>query len=102
MTVASQANVLAIHDTVVRMLNRQGSPSVGTNCLLQGPTADSLNWSDSELEAFLTEQVPSKFGVVVQRQHIRSTINGVSPTIGDLSIAISNAIHRQYHPRKRW
>lgn len=102
MTVASQANVLVIHDTVVRLLSRKGLPPVGTNFLLQGSAPESLNWSDLEFDAFLTEQVLPKFGVVVQKQHVRSTINGINPTVGDLSIAISNAIHRQYHPRKRW
>ena len=87
---------------MTRLLTKKGTAVVSTNFLLQGSGTESLNWSDSELDTFLTEQVVSKFGVVVQKQHIRSTVNGLAPTVGDLSIAISNAIHRQYHPRKRW
>ncbi len=102
MTIAVQANILAIHEKLVRLLRKDGpgQQPIGINVLLQGPGPESLHWNDAALDAFLKQQVPEKFGVVVQRRHIRSTMNGFSPTVGDLSIAISTAIQRQHRPRR--
>ncbi len=102
MTIGVQANILAIHDKLVRLLAKSGagSAAVGTHVLLQGSGGESLHWNDAMLESFLEQQVRQKFGVVVQRRHIRSTMNGSGPTVGDLSIAICTAIHRQHRPRR--
>ena len=102
MTIGIQANILAIHDKLVDLLSKKAgaSVSVGTNLVLQGAGANSLGWSDRELDDFLQGDVQAKFGVAIQRRHLRPTVNGVSPAVGDLSIAISAAIHRQYRPRR--
>ncbi len=101
MTIGVQANILAIHDKLVDLLGKRGAGSaIGTNKILQGSGPDSLGWTDDELDEFLQREVQAKFGVVVQRRHLRSTVNGLRPTVGDLSIAISAAIQRQYRPRR--
>jgi hypothetical protein len=101
-TIGVQANILAIHDKLVQLLAKTGagSVSVGTHVLLQGSSGESLHWTDAVLDSFLEQQVRQKFGVVVQRRHIRSTMNGFGPTVGDLSIAICTAIQRQHRPRR--
>jgi hypothetical protein len=102
LTIGVQANILAIHDKLVRLVGRDGASGVlvGSHVLLQGNGPDSLRWSDDILNAFLKKQVVEKFGVSIQRRHIRCTINGTEPTVGDLSIAISMAIQRQHRPRR--
>ncbi len=101
MTIGNQANILAIHDKLTALLAKKvgGGVSVGTNLTLQG-AGNSMAWSDQELDAFLHKDVQAKFGVLIQRRHLRPTVNGSTATVGDLSIAISAAIHRQYRPRR--
>ncbi len=102
MTIGIQANILAIHDKLMDLLAKKatGDVVVGTNLVLQGAGPNSLGWNDRELDDFLEREVQAKFGVLIQRRHLRSTVNGTTPTLGDLSIAISAAIHRQYRPRR--
>jgi hypothetical protein len=99
LTTGVQANILVIHDKLVQLFGKERG-AVGTHVLLQGNGADSLRWSDAMLEDFLARDVKGKFGVVLQRRHVRCTMNGMEPTIGDLSIAISAAIQRQHRPRR--
>ena len=102
MTIGIQANILAIHDKLVDLLAKKakGDVAVGTNLVLQSSGPNGLAWTDRELDEFLQGEVQAKFGVAIQRRHLRPTVNGLSPTVGDLSIAISAAIHRQYRPRR--
>ncbi len=102
MTIGAQANILAIHDKLVRLIGKDpaGPSAVSTHVLLQDAGPESLRWSDATLDSFLEIQVRSKFGVAIQRKHIRPTINGTFPTIGDLSIAVSTAIQRQHRPKR--
>jgi len=101
-TIGAQANILAIHDKLIRLIGKDLSVQTGVNThvLLQDAGTDSLRWNDATLHAFLENQVRSKFGVVILPKHIRPTINGTHPTIGDLSIAISTAIQRQHRPKR--
>lgn len=103
MTVAIQANILAIHEKLMDILSKgpPGPVPSGAQVLLQGAGKESLRWTDGELDAFLQGPVQSKFGVLVQRRHIRSTMNGMDATVGDLAIAISAAIQRQHRPARR-
>jgi hypothetical protein len=102
LTIGVQANILAIHEKLVRLMSRDGAGTtpVGSHFLLQGNGTDSLRWNDDALDTFLKTQVQEKFGVSIQRRHIRCTINGTQTTVGDLSIAISMAIQRQHRPRR--
>ena len=102
MTVGALANILVIHEKVIRLIGPTDIPAgvMTTAVLLQGSSAESLHWSDAALRAFLEDVIKAKFGVQVTGKSIKRTINGTSPTIGDLSIAISTAIQRQHRPRK--
>jgi hypothetical protein len=102
LTIGAQANILAIHDKLVRLIGKDltGHASVGTHVLLQEPGPESLRWSDAALDQFLETQVRSKFGVLIRRKQIRPTVNGSHSTIGDLSIAVSTAIQRQHRPKR--
>jgi hypothetical protein len=102
LTVGALANILVIHEKVIRLIGPGNLPSgiMGTSVLLQGPGMESLHWSDAALRTFLETTVRAKFGVQVTGKNIKRTINGSAPTIGDLSIAISAAIQRQQRPRK--
>jgi hypothetical protein len=102
LTVGALANILVIHEKVIRLIGPANLPSgvLGTSVLLQGNDAESLHWNDSTLRTFLEGTIRSKFGVHVTGKNIRKTINGTAATIGDLSIAISAAIQRQQRPRK--
>jgi hypothetical protein len=101
-TIGAQANILAIHDKLVRLIGKELAVqgSVNTHVLLQEPGPESLRWNDATLDSFLEDQVRSKFGIVVLRKHIRPAINGAHPTVGDLSIAIATAIQRQHRPKR--
>jgi hypothetical protein len=100
--VGALANILAIHDKLMSLISRETHSKCpeGTKVLLQGPHGESLNWSDSALTFFLEKTIPAKFGVLISRKNIKTTINGSWPTIGDLSIAIFTAINRQHKPKK--
>jgi hypothetical protein len=102
LTIGAQANILAIHDKLVRLIGKDltGHASVGTHVLLQESGPESLRWSDAALDQFLETQVRSKFGVLIRRKQIRPTVNGSHSTIGDLSIAVSTAIQRQHRPKR--
>jgi hypothetical protein len=102
LTIGAQANILAIHDKLIRLIGKESTreASVGTHVLLQEPGLESLRWSDLALDQFLETQVRSKFGVLIRRKQIRPTINGSHTTIGDLSIAVSTAIQRQHRPKR--
>ena len=100
-TIGALANILSINDKLVRLVGQTGSRtvSVSTNTVLQDAKSLNLGWTDAELQAFLDHTVLSKFGIVILKKNIKPTMNGIAPTIGDLSIAISSAIQRQ-HRRK--
>ncbi len=102
MTIAVQANILAIHDKLAELLavRKAGDVPMVSKMLLQGVGPGSLAWTDGMLDAFLEDEVRSKFGVSVERRQIRCTMNGLQPTVGDLAIAISLAIQRQHRPRR--
>jgi hypothetical protein len=102
LTVGALANILVIHDKLIRLIGQENfrNRSIGTNVLLQSSQGESLNWSDATLTSFLTNIVPPKFGVSIAKKHIKTTINGSWSTVGDLSIAISTAIHRQHRSKK--
>ncbi len=102
MTIAVQANILAIHDKLAELLagRKAADGPIVSKMLLQGAGSGSLGWTDGVLDAFLQDEVRSKFGVTVQRRQIRCTMNGLRPTVGDLAIAISLAIQRQHRPRR--
>jgi hypothetical protein len=97
MTAAALANIIAINDKLIRLVSRQAPPDcqVDSNTCLQEANQKSLNWQDKELQGFLDETIPSKFGVKVARKRLRLTMNGSSLTIGDLSIAIFSAVYTQ-------
>jgi hypothetical protein len=101
-TVGALANILVIHDKLIRLIGAGKIPvgAMTSSIQLQGSGEESLHWNDAALRAFLAETVRTKFGVQVTEKNIKKTINGTSPTIGDLSIAISSAIQRQQRPRK--
>ena len=73
--------------------------SMGSNVVLLGAGPRHLGWNEQALEVFLEGPVRSKFGVLVARKAIKLTLNGTDLTIGDLSIAIFNAIYKQQRPR---
>jgi hypothetical protein len=97
MTAAALANIIAINDRLLRLIGGQNPPDfrIDSHTCLQGTGKKSLNWHDKELQAFLDETIPAKFGVKVERKRLRVTMNGSSPTLGDLSIAIFSAVYTQ-------
>jgi hypothetical protein len=101
-TVGALANILVIHDKLIRLIGPNNIPAgaMTSSILLQGSGGESLHWNDAALRVFLQETVRTNFGVHVTEKNIKRTINGTSPTIGDLSIAISSSIQRQQRPRK--
>jgi hypothetical protein len=96
------ANILVIHDKLIRLIGQENFRNrfSGTGVLLQFPGGESLQWSDAALSCFLEDIVPAKFGVRIAKKNIKSTINGSWATVGDLSIAISAALHRQHRTKK--
>ena len=102
MSVRDLANVLAIHDKVIRLIgeDKLRDLSLGTKVSLQDAGPLSLRWSDAALKSFLEGAVRSKFGVTIKKKNIKATLNGLSATIGDLSIAIFAAIQREQRPRQ--
>ena len=97
MTAAALANIIAINDRVIRLINKQFSPAsrVDSNTCLQGQSQRSLDWHDKVLDEFLEQTIPEKFGVKVEKKRLRLTMNGSSPAVGDLSIAIFSALYTQ-------
>jgi len=102
LSVRDLANVLAIHDKVIGLIgeDKLRALSLGTKVSLQDAGPLSLRWSDAALKSFLEGVVRSKFGVTIKKKNIKATLNGLSATIGDLSIAIFAAIQREQRPRK--
>ena len=98
MTIGRMANILAIQEKLVRLISSENQQNVrvGTKTFLQETNPDSLNWTDARLDSFLENVIRSKFSVVVQKKNIKITMNGSSPTIGDLAIAVFLAIERQH------
>jgi hypothetical protein len=98
MTMGRMANILAIQEKLVRLIsaeNQQGT-RIGTKTFLQESSPDSLNWTDARLDSFLENAVRAKFSVRVQKKNIKITMNGWSPTVGDLAIAVFLAVERQH------
>lgn len=101
MTAGALANIITIHDKLVRLILEESSPKIplGSNVVLLGAGPRHLGWNEQTLEIFLKGPVQAKFGVTVSRKAIKLTLNGADPTVGDLSIAIFNAIYKQQRPR---
>jgi hypothetical protein len=97
MTAAALANIIAINDKLIRLIAKEVSPAckVDSNSCLSGPGSRSLDWSEKNLQRFVDETIPEKFGVKVERTRVRLTMNGSSPTVGDLSILIFSALYTQ-------
>jgi hypothetical protein len=101
MTAAALANIIAINDKLIRLISRQFSSDyqIDSNVCLQGQSQRSLGWQEKDLQIFLEETIPEKFGVKVERRRLKLTMNGSAPTIGDLSIAIFSALYTQKRHR---
>ena len=98
MTMGRMANILTIQEKLLRLISVENQPNmrIGTKTFLQETGPDSLNWTDARLDSFLENAVRAKFSVRVQRKNIKINMNGSSPTVGDLAIAVFLAIERQH------
>jgi hypothetical protein len=98
MTMGRMANILTIQDKLARLLAQEGVSNlrIGANSYLQQTHPDSLNWTDARLATFLESIIQPKFGVALHKKNIKLTMNGSSPTVGDLVIAIFLAVERQH------
>jgi hypothetical protein len=98
MSMASLANIITIHEKVVALIasNCCRSTPCRAKTPLQSMDTDSLYLSDASLRALLDGPIRSAFGVEVAPKNLKKIINGLSPTVGDLSIAIYTSFNRQH------
>jgi hypothetical protein len=104
MSMASLANIITIHEKVVTLIaaNCGRSTPCRANTPLQSMDPDSLYLSDANLRSLLDGPIRSAFGVAVAPKNLKKIINGLNPTVGDLSIAIYTTFNRQHRaPRMK-
>jgi len=97
------ANIITIHEKVVQLVTKETGRAAACRAKtsLQSQEPDSLYLSDAKLRALLDGPIRTAFGVEIAPKNLKRMMNGLNPTVGDLSIAIFTCLRRQHGPLRK-